>query len=220
VGNGLNFYQIPAERRARAFATKFFCWISEQRLQNSQPLIKMRLIIICDVRAVAFMSSPEFAVQALYRSHHGWLNAWLRARLGNAADAADLAQDTFVRLLQRSERLELKAPRAFLRTIARGLVIDHWRREEIERAYLETIAHLPEAETPSAETRALVIELLESIARMLEGLRPKVRQAFLLAQCEGLTHKQIAAQMGLSLRSVERYVADALYHCYVLRYAS
>ncbi|VVM98052.1 putative RNA polymerase sigma factor FecI [Pseudomonas fluorescens] len=167
------------------------------------------------------MSSPEFAVQALYCSHHGWLNTWLRARLGNAADAADLAQDTFVRLLQRTERLELKAPRAFLRTIARGLVIDHWRREEIERAYLESIVHLPEAETPSAEALALVLELLElleSIARLLEGLKPKVRQAFLLAQCEGLTHKQIAEQMGLSLRSVERYVADALYHCYMLRY--
>ena len=164
------------------------------------------------------MSSSPFAVQTLYRHHHGWLNNWLRSRLGNAADAADLAQDTFVRLLQRSERLELKAPRAFLRTIARGLVIDHWRREEIERAYLETIAHLPEAQTPSAESRALVLELLESIARMLEGLKPKVRKAFLLAQCEGLTHKQIAQQMDISVRTVERYVADALYHCYLLRY--
>lgn len=164
------------------------------------------------------MSSAQYAVKALYSSHHGWLNTWLRARLGNAADAADLAQDTFLRLLQRTERLELTAPRAFLRTIARGLVIDHWRREEIERAYLETIAHLPEAQTPGAEARALVLELLESIARMLEGLKPKVRQAFLLAQCEGLSHKQIAEQMGISLRSVERYVADALYHCYVLRY--
>ncbi|EPL03286.1 sigma-70 family RNA polymerase sigma factor [Pseudomonas sp. CF161] len=164
------------------------------------------------------MSSSPLAVQTLYRHHHGWLNSWLRSRLGNAADAADLAQDTFVRLLQRSERLELKAPRAFLRTIARGLVIDHWRREEIERAYLETIAHLPEAQTPSAESRALVLELLESIARLLEGLKPKVRKAFLLAQCEGLTHKQIAQQMDISVRTVERYVADALYHCYLLRY--
>ena len=69
------------------------------------------------------MSSPQFAVQALYSSHHGWLHTWLRNRLGNAADAADLAQDTFVRLLQRTERVELKAPRAFLRTIAQGLVI-------------------------------------------------------------------------------------------------
>ena len=180
----------------------------------------MRLIIIYDIHAVVFMPSPDFAVQALYSNHHGWLNTWLRCRLGNAADAADLAQDTFVRLLQRTERFELKAPRAFLRTIARGLVIDHWRREEIERAYLETIAHLPEAQTPSAESHALVLELLESIARMLEGLKPKVRKAFLLAQCEGLTHKQIAEQMGLSLRSVERYIADALYHCYLLRYES
>lgn len=160
----------------------------------------------------------ESAVQALYCTHHSWLNIWLRSRLGNAADAADLAQDTFVRLLQKPERFELKAPRAFLRTIARGLVIDHWRREEIERAYLESIAHLPEALAPSAEARALVLESLEDISRLLEGLKPKVRQAFLLAQCDGLTHKQIAMHMGVSLRSVERYVAEALYHCYVLRY--
>ncbi|MFC6336706.1 sigma-70 family RNA polymerase sigma factor [Pseudomonas sp. CCM 7891] len=166
------------------------------------------------------MPSPEYALQTLYSNHHGWLNIWLRSRLGNAADAADLAQDTFVRLLQKTERLELKAPRAFLRTIARGLVIDHWRREEIERAYLEALAHLPEGQVPSTEDRALVLELLEGIARLLDGLKPKVRKAFLLAQCDGLTYKEIAAQMDVSLRSVERYVAEALYHCYVLRYES
>src|SRR3546814_188560 len=155
------------------------------------------------------MSSPEFAVQALYSNHHGWLHTWLRSRLGNAADAADLAQDTFVRLLQRTERLELKSPRAFLRTIAQGLVIDHWRREEIERAYLETIAHLPPAQAPDAEAQALILELLEAIARMLEGLKPKVRRAFLLAQCEGLPYKQSAEQLGISLPQVQRYAAEA-----------
>lgn len=160
----------------------------------------------------------ESVVQTLYSTHHNWLNTWLRSRLGNAADAADLAQDTFVRLLQKTERFELKAPRAFLRTIARGLVIDHWRREEVERAYLESIAHLPEALAPSTEARALVLELLEAIARLLDGLKPKVRKAFLLSQCDGLAYKQIAQQMGVSIRSVERYIAEALYHCYVLRY--
>ncbi len=164
------------------------------------------------------MPSSDATLRTLYSDHHGWLNGWLRSTLGNAADAADLAQDTFVRLLNRSELLELNAPRAFLRTVARGLVIDHWRREELERAYLEALAHLPEHETPSPESRELVFELLESIARMLDGLKPKVRRAFLLAQCEGLTHKQIAEQMSVSVRSVERYVADALYHCYQLRY--
>jgi RNA polymerase sigma-70 factor (ECF subfamily) len=102
--------------------------------------------------------------------------------------------------------------------VARGLVIDHWRREELERAYLEALAQLPAQEAPSPEFRELVLELLESIARMLDGLKPKVRRAFLLAQCEGLTHKQIAERMEISVRSVERHVADALYHCYMLRY--
>ncbi len=158
------------------------------------------------------------SVQTLYSDHHGWLHAWLRSQLGNAADAADLAQDTFVRLLQRREQLHLNTPRAFLRKVARGLVIDHWRREELHKAYLEALSHLPEALAPAAETRELLLELLERIARMLDGLKPKVRRAFLLAQCEGLKHQAIADQMGISVRTVERYIADALYHCYVLRY--
>jgi RNA polymerase sigma-70 factor (ECF subfamily) len=164
------------------------------------------------------MSSPHLTVQALYSEHHGWLKNWLRSKLGNAADAADLAQDTFLRLLGRSDSLDLRTPRAFLRTVARGLVIDHWRREELERAYLEALAQVPEAAAPSPEERELILEVLERIALMLDRLKPKARTAFLLAQCEGLTHKEVAAQMGISLRSVERYVADALYQCYLLRF--
>lgn len=166
------------------------------------------------------MSSHHHGVTTLYLDHHRWLHTWLQGRLGNAADAADLVQETFIRLLNRRERLELKTPRAFLRTVAKGLVIDHWRRGEIERAYLEALAQRPELQSPSPESRELVFELLERIARMLDGLKPKVRQAFLLAQCEGLTHPQVAARMGISLRSVERHVADALYHCYLLRYGA
>lgn len=179
----------------------------------------MRLIFICYRFFGDPMSSPHLSVQRLYSDHHGWLKNWLRGRLGNAADAADLAQDTFLRLLARREQLEIATPRAFLRTVARGLVIDHWRREELERAYLESLAHLPEAQTPSLEEREQILELLERIARMLDGLKPKVRTAFLLAQCEGLTHVQVAERMGISLRSVERHVADALFHCYQLRFA-
>ena len=158
-------------------------------------------------------------VQSLYSDHHGWLHNWLRGRLGNAADAADLAQDTFLRVLLRPERVELRAPRAFLRTVARGLVIDHWRREELERAYLDSIAHLPEAQVPSAEDRHTILQLLENIACLLDGLKPKVRNAFLLAQCEGMPHAQIAEELGVSVRSVERYIAEAFFHCYQLRYA-
>lgn len=166
------------------------------------------------------IDSPRIAaLHTLYTDHHGWLKTWLVGRLGNASDAADFAQDTFLRVMTRCDPATIETPRAFLRTIARGLVIDHWRREALQKAWLDSIAHLPEAEAPSPETREIVLQVLERIAAMIDGLKPRVRTAFLLAQCEGLTHCQIAERLGVSVRSVERYVADALYHCYLLRHS-
>ena len=84
-------------------------------------------------------------IHTLYNDHHGWLHAWLSRRLGNAWDAADLAHDTFLRLLGRRGGRDFgNEPRALLTHIAKGLVIDRWRRQDIEQAYLESIAHLPE----------------------------------------------------------------------------
>jgi len=155
-------------------------------------------------------------IEHLYVEHHGWLQGWLRHRLNNAADAADLAQDTFVRVLQRRQAQMPQAPRAYLRTIARGLVIDLWRHRDIERAWLETLAQLPEAQAPSPETSALAIEALVAIDRLLDTLPERARSIFLLAQLDGLPCPRIAEQLGVSLSTVERDLAKALRHCYQL----
>jgi RNA polymerase sigma factor (sigma-70 family) len=158
-------------------------------------------------------------LHALYSDHHGWLQGWLRRKLGNAFDAADIAQDVFMRLLSRQQDChEVREPRAYLSTIARGLVIEHWRRRELEQAWLDTLAQLPEPEAPSPESRLLFLETLIAIDTMLDTLKPKVRSAFLWAQLEGLTCPQIAVRLGVSLATVERYIATALRHCYALRF--
>lgn len=163
-------------------------------------------------------SSLQQEVHTLYLDHHGWLKGWLRYKLGNAFDAADLAQDVFMRLLARQEPVAAREPKAFLSTIARRLVIEHWRRRELEQAWLATLASLPEAQAPSAESRALLLEALVEIDAILDGLKPAVRSAFLLAQLDGLTCPQIAAELGVSLATVERYIARALRACYALRF--
>ncbi|MEG1040090.1 MAG: sigma-70 family RNA polymerase sigma factor [Pseudomonas sp.] len=154
----------------------------------------------------------------LYRTHHSWLHGWLSCRLGCRENAADLAQDTFVRLLKSRQISPLREPRAYLSSIARGLMIDQYRRRELERAYLESIALLPEQEVPSEESRLLILDALERIDRMLSTLKPRVRQAFLLAQLDGLSCPQIAKALGVSRATVERDLAKALQHCYRLRY--
>jgi len=161
--------------------------------------------------------ATEAHVHALYVSHHVWLQGWLRRKLGNALDAADLAQDVFVRLLHR-QPCEIREPRAYLGRIANGLVIDHWRRRELERAWLETLAQMPEVVAPSPESRLHFLQMLMEIDRILDALKPKVRAAFLWAQLEGLTCKQIAERLEVSLATAERYIATALRHCYALRF--
>jgi RNA polymerase sigma factor (sigma-70 family) len=168
------------------------------------------------------MSEADLALRdqvgLLYSDHHSWLCGWLRRKLGSTCDAADIAQDTFLRVLTRQRPLYVNEPRAYLSTIARGLVVDHWRRRELEQAWLETLAILPECEAPAPETRLVFLETLLEIDQMLDSLKPRIRTAFLLAQLDGLTCPQIAERMGVSLSSVERYIATALRCCYTLRF--
>ncbi|MGH8465749.1 MAG: sigma factor, partial [Pseudomonas sp.] len=81
--------------------------------------------------------SLRSAVADLYCDHHGWLNGWLRKRLGNGFDAADLTQDTFVRVLKARNALDIREPRPYLSRIAKGLLIDLFRRRSLEQAYLQ-----------------------------------------------------------------------------------
>jgi len=151
----------------------------------------------------------------LYRDHRVWLHGWLSGRVGNRDVADDLTQDTFARLLLGRDLAALREPRAFLTTVARGLAANWFRRQALERAYLEALAALPEPVAPSPEQRALVLETLHEIDAMLDALPPIVRRTFLLSQLDGMKYEDIAQQLEVSLASVKRYMAQAFRQCLV-----
>lgn len=152
-------------------------------------------------------------VHTLYADHHQWLCGWLRKRLGCVDHAADMAQDTFIRVLTQRKAPELREPRAYLSTIARSLMIDMFRRRTLEQAYLETLASQPEALSLSPETRLLIIETLLEIDQILDGLGPRTRQIFLMAQLDGLSYVEIGRQLQVSVNTVKKHAVRALMHC-------
>lgn len=158
------------------------------------------------------MSSPASAA-SFFVDHHGWLLGRLNRRLSNRADAEDLASETFVRVVAQPALDAVQTPRAFLTTIAKRVLLDFWRRRDLERAWLEAIAHLPEDLAPSPEERAVLLEALDGIARALDGLADKARQAFLLSQLDGLTYAEIGAQLGVSASMVRKYVTQGWQAC-------
>jgi RNA polymerase sigma factor (sigma-70 family) len=159
-------------------------------------------------------------VHALYSDHHGWLYNWLRRKLGNSSDAADLAHDTFARILAARQALSnkepIREPRAYLTVIAKGILANWCQRQALERAYLDALAQLPEAEAPSPEQHHVILETLYEIDALLDALPPPVKRAFLLSQIEGLKYQDIAAQLGVALITVKRYMKQAFRQCLAL----
>ncbi|AYM95703.1 sigma-70 family RNA polymerase sigma factor [Acidovorax sp. 1608163] len=170
------------------------------------------------------MSAAPHPLHRLYSEHHSWLQAWLGRRLRCTHDAADLAQDTFVRLLARPAALEgsevLREPRAYLTTVAKGLLVDFWRRGELERAYLADLALQPEALQPSPEERLAAMQMLRAVDVLMQGLTPKTRAAWLMSRLDGLTQAEIAQQLQVSVPRVRQLLENAMRHAYRLRFGA
>lgn len=156
----------------------------------------------------------------IYTDHHNWLHSWLWKRLGNSSDAADLAQDVFVRLIIKPAPRGFEhdgAARAYLKKMANGMCINLWHRREIEQAWLETLAMRPEEFAPSAERQAIVLEALYEIGSMLLELPPKAARAFILAEACEMTDKEVAAEIGVSDRMVRKYIVKVMLACMKLQ---
>ena len=157
--------------------------------------------------------SHTAAVQHIYEQHHSWLHGWLKGKLHNACDAADVAHDTFMRILGGCHAGQILEPRDYLATIARGLVIDRYRRSAIEQAYKQSLAERPEATAISEEDKAIIIETLVAVDKALSELGQRTRHIFMLSQIEGLTYQQIAERLQVSLTTVKKHMIRALTEC-------
>lgn len=161
-------------------------------------------------------TSLQQAVHMLYSDHHGWLQGWLRKKLGCPHQAADLSHDTFARLLGFGKLPVLKQPRAYLLVTANRLLINDYHRRRVEEETLRTVAIVQESDTGSntVEVAAARQLLAQVIWLLTEEIEEKPRQAFLLARLEGLSYREIAERLQISESSVKQYLARTLVHCH------
>lgn len=163
------------------------------------------------------MSTVEHALHAqlhlLYSDHHGWLLAWLRRKLGCPHQAADVAQNTFLRALtQPTSPAEWHQPRAWLTTTAQRLIVDAARRRALEQAYLAELSALAADHdtAPSPEELLAAVQMLTQLCAVLEAVSANARIAFVRHYLDGETHAVIAADLDVSTRMVQKYLAQVL----------
>ena len=159
------------------------------------------------------LSADRDGVATLYRENHAWLRNWLAYRLRSwgRGVADDLAHDTFLRILASrdgGQREAIRQPRAYLTRIANCVLVSWRRRQSLELAWLEALATLPEPLQPSPEQQSVIVETLHEIDALLDTLRPRVKQAFLMATLDGMKQKDIAQALGVALRRLGQALMD------------
>jgi len=153
------------------------------------------------------------SIDDLAQQRQGDLVRFLRYRLLDPADAADLAQEAFMRLLRRSRVELIERPEAYLFRIAANLAYE----QRLKRRH----ASLDEAETgdelldrsTSPEPRAIAQERLARLDRVLSELPPLQRAAFVLARRQGLTYAQVAVRLNTTPHMVKKHLTAAMQRC-------
>lgn len=150
----------------------------------------------------------------IYQDYQSSLVLWFKHKLHNHHSSEDLSQEVFYRALKSNYRFEeIKEPKAWLLGIAKHVIIDHWRHQQIERGYLETLPSITQDDYPSTEHQICMCETLNQVQQTLEKLPNRVAQVFLLSQLEGMTYRTIGQQLNISQATVKRDMKQAFSAC-------
>lgn len=153
-------------------------------------------------------------LKALFERHEREVDQFLRRRLGNAADAADISQEAFLRMAGLKEAGRIADPRGFLFTVAANLARDHLRRL-IRHSKVEAEPCGQDAVCPgrTAEEALLARQRDDVLRQAVDNLPAKTRAIFLLYHVDNLSYREIAARLALSPRTVEYHLREALTRC-------
>lgn len=139
------------------------------------------------------------------------LKRFLLRRLGNAALAEDLAQETWIRAVNADTATAIQNPRAYLFRIAANLATDHQRHVGRGVEVAATDAQLDIADcAPSPEEAALYRSEVARLRQVVAALPPRCREVFTLAKFEDLTYAEVAARLGISRNTVIKHMVVAL----------
>jgi len=142
-----------------------------------------------------------------------FLKRFIRSREG----ADDLAQEAFLRAFAAESDRAIISPKAFLFKVAKNLALNELAKQS--SAAIEPLGDFEGQEVLEDSSQAAVDDAVDGrerirmLARAIAALPPQCAKVFILRKMQGLSQKEIAARLNISVRTVENHVALGLVRC-------
>ena len=158
------------------------------------------------------ISGNQKAFEILFRKYHPIVYSYYRNRLNSTDEISDLCQEVFIRIWKSKERIDPEKPfKTYLFTIARNILIDFFRKKQIETIELENHTETPTKPTVDSS------DLREKIAQLIQGVSPAQQITYFLHRLDGFSYKEISESLGISektvgqrLAAVNKYLSNSL----------
>lgn len=166
------------------------------------------------------MGDKQLFAAAIATRYGRRLKQFLSARVRNAADASDLSQEVFLRLLRIENHESIRSPESYLFTIASHVLHQYTLRrgatpEAIDIDELCTELRAGDEDDPAAQADTQL--RIDRLQQALAQLPPMEKSALLLHRFAGFSIEEIGEHIGVARPTAKKYLAKALIHCRNLR---
>jgi RNA polymerase sigma-70 factor (ECF subfamily) len=152
----------------------------------------------------------QVGFEQLFDAYYDELQHFIFFKSGDAEVAEDIIQDAFLKLWEIRSTVRIETARALLYTIASNLFSNRYKRLKLNLKLQSTILEDRTYETPEFEME--VKEFDQKLQRVLSGLNENSRIVFLMNRIDQMTYSEIAANLNLSVKAVEKRMKKALEH--------
>ncbi len=147
----------------------------------------------------------------IFSYYYSGLCAYARRWVDSPEVAEDLVQDFFVRLWINSSNIEITSSlKSYLFSSIKNKALDHLKHVKVEVNYEKKLKHFSTKKDESSNWEFTESELTELIDKALQKLPPRCREIFTMSRFEGKNNADIATILGISKRTVELQISNAL----------
>jgi RNA polymerase sigma factor (sigma-70 family) len=165
---------------------------------------------------MAALEPKPSSVERLFAEHRAALQTFFLRRIRSKADAPDLAQEVYVRMLRISDQAAIRNPVHYLYTVANNLVKEHAALDRRQASGIdidEAPAHEQLETLPEFDGDLDTVQRVARLGVVLQQLSPKCRAAVELRFTHGLSYRAVAMHLEVSPQMAKKYVEQALGHC-------